>query len=69
MRKHEDEYYVQIFYKNSIKNPEAIYIPECGTACPLAKMYDLYDDIIPKNDFQTECLIPEIGEVNEVDIN
>lgn len=59
LRKLQNEYYVQIFYKNSARNPKPIMIPGCGTACPLSKMYEIYDDIIPKNDFDTECLIPQ----------
>ncbi|XP_037048491.1 prostatic acid phosphatase-like [Bradysia coprophila] len=59
LRKIGNEHIVQIFYKNSDKNPGPIDIPGCGTACPLSKMYEIYDDIIPKNDFDTECLIPE----------
>lgn len=59
LRKVGNEHLVQIFYKNSDKNPEPIDIPGCGTACPLSKMYQIYDHIIPKNDFDDECLIPE----------
>lgn len=59
LRKYQNEYYVQIFYKNSVHNPVPIMIPGCGgTACALPKMYEIYDEIIPKNDFDTECLIP-----------
>lgn len=59
LRKYQNEHYVQIFYKNSVRNPDAIMIPGCGTACPLSKMYEIYDNIIPKNDFDTECQLPE----------
>lgn len=30
-------------------------ITGCGTKCPLDKFYQLFDDIIPKQDFETEC--------------
>lgn len=50
---------MQIFYKNSNDSPDPIHIPGCGTSCPLSKMYELYDDILPKNDFATECQIHE----------
>ncbi|XP_037031472.1 prostatic acid phosphatase-like [Bradysia coprophila] len=59
MRKRDDEYYVQIFYKTSDKTPEPIQIPGCGTQCPLSKMYEIYDHIIPKKQFDDECEIPE----------
>lgn len=59
LREFDGEHYVQIFYKNSDKNPEAIAIPGCGTSCPLRKMYEIYDEIIPKNEFDVECQIPE----------
>lgn len=48
--------HVQIFYKNSTQvNIPAMEIPGCGTKCPLSKMYDLFDDILPKNSFEVEC--------------
>lgn len=59
LRRYKDEHYLQIFYKNSDRNPEAMELPECGKACPLSKMYEIYDDILPKNDFSTECGIDE----------
>lgn len=46
---------MQIFYKNSKETPDPSYIPGCGTLCPLSKMYELLDDILPKDDFNTEC--------------
>lgn len=49
--------YMEIFYKRSAdtKTLELLYIPKCGYACPLQKLYTLYDNILPKNDIQTEC--------------
>ncbi|XP_037048455.1 lysosomal acid phosphatase-like [Bradysia coprophila] len=56
LRIYHNHYYVQIFYKNSsTETPMPIRIPRCGNICPLSKMYDIYDDILPKNDFKTEC--------------
>lgn len=49
-------YYVQIFYKNSIDtNIPALTIPNCGTKCPLDKLYKLYEDILPTRSFNEEC--------------
>lgn len=45
---------VQIFYKNTTEDPRAMYIPNCGISCPLEKLYQIYNDIIP-GDFQEEC--------------
>lgn len=30
-------------------------IPHCGTKCDLDKFYDVYRDIIPEEDFESEC--------------
>ncbi|KAG4079088.1 hypothetical protein HA402_001059 [Bradysia odoriphaga] len=57
MRYYQNEFYVILYYKNSDANPEPINIPNCGTACPLSRWYQLYDGILPKNDYKTECLI------------
>ncbi|KAG4065183.1 hypothetical protein HA402_007580 [Bradysia odoriphaga] len=59
LRQYKSEHYVQIFYKNSNETPDPIHIPGCGTMCPLSTMYELYDDILPKNNFATECKINE----------
>lgn len=45
---------VQIFYKNSTDDPRAMYIPNCGITCPLEKLYQIYNAIIP-GDFGDEC--------------
>ncbi|KAG4068617.1 hypothetical protein HA402_004958 [Bradysia odoriphaga] len=59
VRKRDDEYYVQISYKTSDKTPEPMQIPGCGTQCLLSKMFEIYDDIIPKKSFDDECELPE----------
>jgi len=59
LRSYKNEFYVQIFYKNSDKNPNAMYIPGCGIACPLRKMYEIYDKILPKHPFDIECQTDE----------
>lgn len=56
----DNDHYVQIFYKNSTEtNIPAMEIPKCGTKCPLNKMYELYDEILPKNSFEEECQLRE----------
>ncbi|XP_023293172.2 prostatic acid phosphatase isoform X1 [Lucilia cuprina] len=46
--------YVSIFYKNTTAEPEPLYIPDCGVACPLNQMFNIYSDILPK-DWESEC--------------
>lgn len=48
---------IEIFYKNSSTTDVAtpLYIPLCGYACSLTTLYELYDDIIPTEDFATTC--------------
>lgn len=51
--------FVQIFYRNSTQTNilPPIDIPNCGTKCPLNKMFELYDNILPKNTFDEECML------------
>ncbi|XP_065372417.1 prostatic acid phosphatase isoform X3 [Calliphora vicina] len=46
--------YVSIFYKNTTAEPVPLFIPDCGVACPLNKMFTIYSDILPK-DWESEC--------------
>ncbi|XP_055307986.1 prostatic acid phosphatase-like [Sitodiplosis mosellana] len=66
--------YVEIFYKNSSETniPLLLEIPNCGTKCPLDKLYQLYEDILPTQSFEKECELrdgetmgrnPESGEL------
>ncbi|XP_031627084.1 prostatic acid phosphatase-like isoform X3 [Contarinia nasturtii] len=52
----EEEHYIQIFYR---KSEEEILlplnIPNCGEKCSLNQLYNLYNDIIPDHDHDTEC--------------
>lgn len=34
-------------------------IPNCGTECPLQKMYEIYDHVLPKFDYKIECELYE----------
>lgn len=38
-----------------MKNVPALHIPGCGTKCPLASLYQLYEDILPTQSFDEEC--------------
>lgn len=51
------EYYVQLFYrKDKFQDVPPIEIPHCGTKCPLDKLYELYNDILPSEDDTYESL-------------
>lgn len=65
LRKIGVDYFVQIFYRNTtIENPQALNLPGCGTLCPLKKMIELYDDVLP-GDFDTECRISMLSMTYE----
>lgn len=52
--------YVQIYYKNSTAAdipPIEMEIPSCGKKCPLEKMYEVYQDILPTKSFEEECVL------------
>ncbi|XP_031639880.1 testicular acid phosphatase homolog, partial [Contarinia nasturtii] len=52
----ENEHYIQIFFRKS--NEEILLplnIPNCGEKCTLDQLYNLYNDIIPDRDHDTEC--------------
>uniref|UniRef100_A0A1I8P6L9 acid phosphatase n=1 Tax=Stomoxys calcitrans TaxID=35570 RepID=A0A1I8P6L9_STOCA len=50
----KNEPYVSIFYKNTTKEPEPMYIPDCGIECPLNTLFNIYSDILPQ-DWDSEC--------------
>lgn len=56
------KFHVELYNKRELgedKVPlEPLYIPNCGQKCPLNKFYDLYQDILPTEDFDTECRLP-----------
>lgn len=43
-------------------------MPNCGTKCPLDKMYEWYDDILPEQSFDEECKLRD-GEFLPLDGN
>lgn len=45
---------ISVFYKTTTDEPKPLDIPNCGIQCPLAKMYELYGDVIPDN-WDSEC--------------
>lgn len=53
---------MEIFYKRDVgedKVPlQPIVIPNCGQKCPLSKLNGIYRDVIPTEDFETECQLP-----------
>lgn len=52
-------HHVEIYYKQQntefLNALEPLFIPNCGKKCPLARFYELYEDILPTNDFDVEC--------------
>lgn len=61
--------YVQIFYKNTTDEPFSLAIPGCGERCPLEKMFEIYDDILPK-DWESECQLSMLSlSYVEADLN
>lgn len=55
-------FYVELYYKRDRGEDEVplepLVIPNCGKSCPLSKFYEIYEDIIPTEDFDTECRLP-----------
>lgn len=48
--------YVQIAYKKGDEDDGTVLnIPDCGTKCPLEKMYKLFEKILPQRNFEDEC--------------
>ncbi|XP_033162482.1 prostatic acid phosphatase isoform X1 [Drosophila mauritiana] len=45
---------VSIFYKNTTAEPLPLDIPGCGPSCPLAKLVNIYEDVLPV-DWEREC--------------
>jgi len=56
LRMLKNQPFVTVVYKNDTQ-PITFEIPNCGIACPLDKMFSLYDDVLPK-DWDTECELP-----------
>lgn len=51
--KHVD--YISVWYKKGTNEPaQLLNIPQCGAACPLARMFELYGEVLPDN-WTEEC--------------
>lgn len=53
LRELNGENFVQVFYKNSTE-ARLLDLPNCGTLCPLDKMFLIYKEILPEN-WEREC--------------
>lgn len=55
-------YHVELYYKQERGEDKVklqpLFIPNCGQKCPLSKLYEIYQDILPTEDFDTECRLP-----------
>lgn len=71
LRKLNNDYNLQIFYRNtSAEALTPLNIPNCGTSCPLSKMFALYTDVLPDGDFETECRLSLLTMTyEEADLN
>ncbi|XP_052899649.1 prostatic acid phosphatase [Anopheles moucheti] len=49
-----EQAYVEIFYKNTTTEPFQLTVPGCTAQCPLDKMFEIYDSMMPK-DWESEC--------------
>lgn len=62
----KNEYTVKIFYRNTTdENLTPLNIPNCGPNCPLNKLFEIYKDVLPEDDFYTECKIPVLSMTYE----
>ena len=59
--------FVSIFYKNSSAEPKPLFIPKCGTMCPLGDMLDLYQPVLPE-DWAQECQLSML-QMTYVDVD
>lgn len=54
---------MEIYYRNYHGNDKTalkpLFIPNCGQKCPLNKLFEIYQDVIPTKDFDTECRLPQ----------
>jgi lysosomal acid phosphatase len=57
LRSIDSDYHVQIFYKNTTAEPKPLDIPGCGTSCPLDKIFEIYEKVLPI-DWEKECNCP-----------
>lgn len=52
-------FHIEIYYKRDRGDDKVplqpLIIPNCGNKCPLHKLNEIYQDILPTKDFETEC--------------
>lgn len=52
----DDQHYVQLFYrKSNEEHLEPLDVPGCGTQFSVQQFLDHFKEIIPENDFDSEC--------------
>lgn len=56
LKKINEKYVVQVFYKNTTDEPRLLELPNCGSSCPLNKMFEIYRDVLPVN-YDDECTL------------
>lgn len=70
LHKFNGSFHVEIYYKRDRGEDEVplkpLFIPNCGEKCPLEKLYEIYNDILPTQDFETECRLPETTEYTKI---
>lgn len=60
--------FISVFYKNTTEEPKPMFIPDCGTMCPLDVMIKLYKDVLP-DDWTNECRMPKLTLGYTIDDN
>lgn len=68
LRQLNNEYRVQVFYKNSTSEPQLLDLPGCGTSCNLDKMFQVYKQVIPV-DWEKECSLSLLQMPLMVDVD
>lgn len=61
--------YVRLLYKNSTEPGQItqLDIPNCGMKCPLQKLYELYDQILPNKSHTEECALGDDEKMPSVE--
>lgn len=57
MRNINDVPHIEILIKNPTTPAMPLHIPNCGLLCPLADFYVLYNDVLPTESFDDECVV------------
>uniref|UniRef100_A0A182HT87 acid phosphatase n=1 Tax=Anopheles arabiensis TaxID=7173 RepID=A0A182HT87_ANOAR len=61
--------YVELFYKNTTGEPYRLVVPGCDARCPLERMFEIYDNILPQ-DWEAECQLSLLSmSYVEADLN